>query len=80
MELPSIEGAEVTSGSYPRYKAREAGPPPSVVTLTLSRHSRLTMGGVYTMSRQATTIPRAEQPELAAREDRDEFRRRRTQG
>ena len=29
--------------------------PPSIVTLTHSRHSRLTLGGVYTMSRPVTT-------------------------
>ena len=45
--------------------------PPSVVTLTHSRHySRLTLGGVYTMSRPTTSRPRAEQREGAAREDR----------
>ena len=80
MELPSIWGAEGTGGSYPRVRVREAGPPVHRY-LDAIRHTDLTMGTVYTISRYTmTTRPRAEQREEAAREDLLDLCHRRAQG
>ena len=59
----------------------DSGTPPPVVTLARVRRSCPSLGSAYTTSRPTTTSrPEEEQPELAAREDLVDHRRRRTPG